>query len=400
MARYGRGSPARLRPTTNASNAANKRAVQTTLSAAITKRQAEKGMANFLDYGSIDKAPEERKRGITISTAHIEYETDAKHYSHVDCPGHADYIKNMITGAANMDGAIIVVAASDGQMPQTREHLLLARQVGVQKIVVFVNKVDALEDPEMLELVEMEMRELLTTYGFEGDTTPVILGSALCALEGRRPEIGESKIDELLKAVDEWIPTPQRDLDKPFLMPIEDVFTITGRGTVVTGKVERGSLKVNETVEIVGIKEKTATTTVTAIEMFRKTLDEALAGENCGLLLRGIKREDVERGQVICKPGSITPHTDFEANVYILSKDEGGRHTPFYDNYRPQFYFRTTDVTGVVHLPEGTEMVMPGDNTEMRVEMIQGIAMEEGLLFAIREGGKTVGSGRVTKILK
>ena len=373
---------------------------KTTLTAAITKVLHDKypTLNPFTPFDQIDKAPEEKQRGITISIAHVEYQTEARHYAHVDCPGHADYIKNMITGAAQMDGAILVVAATDGPMPQTREHVLLARQVGVPYIVVALNKSDMVDDEEIMELVELEVRELLSAYEFPGDDLPVIQVSALKALEGD-PE-WSVKLLELMDAVDANVPEPIRDIEKPFLMPIEDVFTITGRGTVVTGKVERGSLKVNETVEIVGIKEKTATTTVTAIEMFRKTLDEALAGENCGLLLRGIKREDVERGQVICKPGSITPHTDFEANVYILSKDEGGRHTPFYDNYRPQFYFRTTDVTGVVHLPEGTEMVMPGDNTEMRVEMIQGIAMEEGLLFAIREGGKTVGSGRVTKILK
>jgi elongation factor Tu len=373
---------------------------KTTLTAAISRVLHDKypDLNPFTPFDQIDKAPEEKQRGITISIAHIEYQTESRHYAHVDCPGHADYIKNMITGAAQMDGAILVVAATDGPMPQTREHVLLARQVGVPYIVVALNKSDMVDDEEIMELVELEVRELLSAYEFPGDDLPVVQVSALKALEGD-PE-WSAKLLELMDAVDANVPEPIRDIEKPFLMPIEDVFTITGRGTVVTGKVERGSLKVNETVEIVGIKEKTATTTVTAIEMFRKTLDEALAGENCGLLLRGIKREDVERGQVICKPGSITPHTDFEANVYILSKDEGGRHTPFYDNYRPQFYFRTTDVTGVVHLPEGTEMVMPGDNTEMRVEMIQGIAMEEGLLFAIREGGKTVGSGRVTKILK
>jgi elongation factor Tu len=373
---------------------------KTTLTAAITKVLHDKypTLNPFTPFDQIDKAPEEKQRGITISIAHVEYQTEARHYAHVDCPGHADYIKNMITGAAQMDGAILVVAATDGPMPQTREHVLLARQVGVPYIVVALNKSDMVDDEEIMELVELEVRELLSSYDFPGDDLPVIQVSALKALEGDA-EWG-AKLLTLMDAVDASIPEPIRDIEKPFLMPIEDVFTITGRGTVVTGKVERGTLKVNETVEIVGIKEKTATTTVTAIEMFRKTLDEALAGENCGLLLRGIKREDVERGQVICKPGSITPHTEFDANVYILSKDEGGRHTPFYNKYRPQFYFRTTDVTGVVHLPEGTEMVMPGDNTEMRVEMIQGIAMEEGLLFAIREGGRTVGSGRVTKIIK
>jgi elongation factor Tu len=373
---------------------------KTTLTAAITKVLHDKypTLNPFTPFDQIDKAPEEKQRGITISIAHVEYQTEARHYAHVDCPGHAYYIKNMITGAAQMDGAILVVAATDGPMPQTREHVLLARQVGVPYIVVALNKSDMVDDEEIMELVELEVRELLSSYDFPGDDLPVIQVSALKALEGDA-EWG-AKLLELMDAVDASVPEPIRDIEKPFLMPIEDVFTITGRGTVVTGKVERGTLKLNETVEIVGIKEKTATTTVTAIEMFRKTLDEALAGENCGLLLRGIKREDVERGQVICKPGSITPHTEFDANVYILSKDEGGRHTPFYNKYRPQFYFRTTDVTGVVHLPEGTEMVMPGDNTEMRVEMIQGIAMEEGLLFAIREGGRTVGSGRVTKIIK
>jgi elongation factor Tu len=352
----------------------------------------------FTPFDQIDKAPEERQRGITISIAHVEYQTAARHYAHVDCPGHADYIKNMITGAAQMDGAILVVAATDGPMPQTKEHVLLARQVGVPYIVVALNKADMVDDEEILELVEMEVRELLSGYEFDGDNLPVVRVSALKALEGD-PE-WSAKLMELMDAVDASIPEPLREVDKPFLMPVEDVFTITGRGTVVTGKVERGVVKVNETVEILGIKETKQSTTVTGIEMFRKLLDEARAGENVGLLLRGIKREEVERGQVVAKPGSITPHTEFEATVYILSKDEGGRHTPFYDNYRPQFYFRTTDVTGVVHLPEGTEMVMPGDNTEMRVEMIQPIAMEEGLKFAIREGGRTVGSGRVTKILK
>jgi elongation factor Tu len=373
---------------------------KTTLTAAITKVLHDKypTLNPFTPFDQIDKAPEERQRGITISIAHVEYQTESRHYAHVDCPGHADYIKNMITGAAQMDGAILVVAATDGPMPQTKEHVLLARQVGVPYIVVALNKADMVDDEEILELVEMEVRELLTDYEFDGENLPVVRVSALKALEGD-PEWSKSVLD-LLDAVDTAIPEPARDTDKPFLMPIEDVFTITGRGTVVTGKVDRGVLKVNETVEIVGIKEKSTTTTVTGIEMFRKLLDTAQAGENVGLLLRGIKREDVERGQVVVKPGSITPHTEFEATVYILSKDEGGRHTPFYDNYRPQFYFRTTDVTGVVRLPEGTEMVMPGDNTEMRVEMIQPIAMEEGLKFAIREGGRTVGSGRVTKILK
>jgi len=373
---------------------------KTTLTAAITKVLHDKfpALNPFTPFDQIDKAPEERQRGITISIAHVEYQTEARHYAHVDCPGHADYIKNMITGAAQMDGAILVVAATDGPMPQTKEHVLLARQVGVPYIVVALNKADMVDDEEILELVEMEVRELLTNYEFDGDNLPVVRVSALKALEGDAE--WSAKLLELMDAVDTAIPEPVRETEKPFLMPIEDVFTITGRGTVVTGKVDRGVLKVNETVEIVGIKEKSTTTTVTGIEMFRKLLDTAQAGENVGLLLRGIKREDVERGQVVVKPGSITPHTEFEATVYILSKDEGGRHTPFYDNYRPQFYFRTTDVTGVVRLPEGTEMVMPGDNTEMRVEMIQPIAMEEGLKFAIREGGRTVGSGRVTKILK
>jgi elongation factor Tu len=373
---------------------------KTTLTAAITKVLHDKfpDLNEASAFDQIDKAPEEKQRGITISIAHVEYQTEARHYAHVDCPGHADYIKNMITGAAQMDGAILVVAATDGPMPQTREHVLLARQVGVPYIVVALNKSDMVDDEEIMELVELEVRELLTSYDFPGDDLPVVRVSALKALEGDAE--WSDKLMELMNAVDESIPEPLRDIEKPFLMPIEDVFTITGRGTVVTGKVERGVLKVNETVEIVGIKETSTTTTVTGVEMFRKLLDEAQAGENVGLLLRGTKREDVERGQVVCKPGSITPHTEFEANVYILSKDEGGRHTPFYNNYRPQFYFRTTDVTGVVHLPEGTEMVMPGDNTEMTVEMIQPIAMEEGLLFAIREGGRTVGSGRVTKILK
>ena len=373
---------------------------KTTLTAAITKVLHDKfpALNPFTPFDQIDKAPEERQRGITISIAHVEYQTEARHYAHVDCPGHADYIKNMITGAAQMDGAILVVAATDGPMPQTREHVLLARQVGVPYIVVALNKADMVDDEEILELVELEVRELLSSYEFPGDDLPVVRVSALKALEGDAE--WSAKLLELMDAVDASIPEPVRETEKPFLMPIEDVFTITGRGTVVTGKVERGILKVNGTVEIVGIKEKSSTTTVTGIEMFRKLLDEAQAGENVGLLLRGTKREDVERGQVVCKPGSITPHTEFEASVYILSKDEGGRHTPFYDNYRPQFYFRTTDVTGVVSLPEGTEMVMPGDNTEMLVKLIQPIAMEEGLLFAIREGGRTVGSGRVVKIIK
>jgi elongation factor Tu len=372
---------------------------KTTLTAAITKVLHDKhpDLNPFTPFDQIDKAPEERQRGITISIAHVEYQTDARHYAHVDCPGHADYIKNMITGAAQMDGAILVVAATDGPMPQTKEHVLLARQVGVPYIVVALNKADMVDDEEILELVELEVRELLSEYEFPGDDLPVIRVSALKALEGDA-EWGE-KLMELMNAVDTAITEPVREIDKPFLMPIEDVFTITGRGTVVTGRVERGTLKVNETVDIVGIHPNKTTTTVTGVEMFRKLLDEARAGENVGLLLRGTKREDVERGQVVVKPGSITPHTQFEANVYILSKDEGGRHTPFFQNYRPQFYFRTTDVTGVVTLPEGTEMVMPGDNTEMTVDLIQPIAMEEGLRFAIREGGRTVGAGRVTKIL-
>jgi elongation factor Tu len=370
---------------------------KTTLTAAITKRQAEKGMADFTPFDQIDKAPEERERGITIAIAHVEYETDARHYAHVDCPGHADYVKNMITGAAQMDGAILVVSAADGPMPQTREHVLLARQVGVPTIVVALNKCDMVDDPELLDLVELEVRELLTSYEFPGDDVPVIQLSALKALEG--DESWASKIDELLTACDTYIPEPTRDTDKPFLMPIEDVFSITGRGTVVTGRVERGSLKKMEEVEIVGIKD-THKTTATDLEMFRKLLDEVQAGDNVGVLLRGIDKDEVERGQVLAKPGSITPHTEFEAQVYILSKEEGGRHTPFFDGYRPQFYFRTTDVTGQAHLPDGVEMVMPGDNVEMRVDMIAPIAMEEGLRFAIREGGRTVGAGRVTKILK
>jgi len=373
---------------------------KTTLTAAITKvlHDQHPELNPFTPFDQIDKAPEEKARGITISIAHVEYQTDNRHYAHVDCPGHADYIKNMITGAAQMDGAILVVSAADGPMPQTKEHVLLARQVGVPYIVVALNKADVVDDEEILELVELEVRELLSQYEFPGDDVPVVRVSALKALEGDA-KWGES-ILELMKAVDESIPEPVRDIDRPFLMPIEDVFTITGRGTVVTGRVERGIVKVGETIEIVGIQEKVQTTTVTGVEMFRKLLDEGRAGDNVGLLLRGTKREEVERGQVICKPGSITPHTDFEAQVYVLSKDEGGRHTPFFNNYRPQFYFRTTDVTGVVTLPEGTEMVMPGDNTEMKVELIQPIAMEDGLRFAIREGGRTVGAGRVTKIIK
>jgi elongation factor Tu len=373
---------------------------KTTLTAAISKVLHDKypDVNPFTPFDQIDKAPEERARGITISIAHIEYQTEARHYAHVDCPGHADYIKNMITGAAQMDGAILVVAATDGPMPQTKEHVLLARQVGVPSIVVALNKSDMVDDEEILELVEMEVRELLSKYEFPGDDTPIVRISALKALEGDAKWV--ESIMELMKAVDSFIPQPAREVDKPFLMPVEDVFTITGRGTVVTGRIERGIVKVNEEVEIVGIRPDSQKTTVTGVEMFRKLLDEGQAGENVGLLLRGTKREDVERGQVVCKPGSITPHTEFSANAYILSKDEGGRHTPFFNNYRPQFYFRTTDVTGIVTLPSGTEMVMPGDNTEMAVVLIQPIAMEEGLRFAIREGGRTVGAGRVTKIIK
>mgnify|MGYP000746560867 FL=1 len=370
---------------------------KTTLTAAITKVLADKGGAEFMDYANIDKAPEERERGITINTAHVEYQTAKRHYAHVDCPGHADYVKNMITGAAQMDGAILVIAATDGPMPQTREHILLARQVGVPRMVVFLNKCDMVDDEELLDLVEMEVRELLTEYGFDGDNTPIIRGSALKALEGDPKYV--KAIEDLMDAVDEWIPTPERDNDKPFLMSIEDVFTITGRGTVVTGRVERGELKLNEEVEIVGIKD-TRKTTVTGIEMFRKQLDYAQAGDNAGVLLRGITRDQVERGQVLAKPGTVTPHTKFEAEVYVLSKEEGGRHTPFFSNYRPQFYFRTTDVTGVIELPEGTEMVMPGDNTRMTVELIHPIAIEQGTKFSIREGGRTVGSGVVSKIDK
>ena len=370
---------------------------KTTLTAAISATLAKRGLAQKVDFGSIDKAPEEKARGITINTAHIEYETAKRHYAHVDCPGHADYVKNMITGAAQMDGAILVIAATDGPMAQTSEHILLARQVGVPKMVVFLNKCDMVDDPELLDLVEMEVRELLSSYGFDGDNTPIIRGSALKALEG--DPAYEDKIMELMDAVDEWIPTPERDTDKPFLMSIEDVFTITGRGTVVTGRVERGTLKLNEEVEIVGIKD-TRKTTVTGIEMFRKQLDFAQAGDNAGVLLRGITRDEVERGQVLAKPGTVTPHTKFEAEVYVLSKEEGGRHTPFFSNYRPQFYFRTTDVTGVIELPEGTEMVMPGDNTRMTVELIHPIAIEQGTKFSIREGGRTVGSGVVSKIDK
>ncbi|KAI9709532.1 MAG: translation elongation factor Tu [Bogoriella megaspora] len=378
------------------------RLLQTTLTAAITKRQAEKGYANFLEYGAIDKAPEERKRGITISSAHIEYQTDARHYSHVDCPGHADYIKNMITGAASMDGAVIVVAASDGQMPQTREHLLLARQVGVARIVVFVNKVDAIEDKEMLELVEMEMRELLSSYGFEGDDTPIIMGSALCALEGRQPEIGETKIDELLQAVDTWIPQPERDLDKPFLMSVEDVFSIAGRGTVASGRVERGTLKRDAEVELVGKNTAPIKTKVTDIETFKKSCEESRAGDNSGLLLRGVKREDVRRGMVICKPGTTTPHKKFRVSMYVLTKEEGGRHTGFHGNYRPQIYVRTADEAATLNWPEGTEeskMVMPGDNVEMICDLHNPIAIEKNQRFNIREGGRTVATGLVTEIM-
>jgi len=374
---------------------------KTTLTAAITKVLHDKypDVNPFTPFDMIDKAPEERQRGITISIAHVEYQTEARHYAHVDCPGHADYIKNMITGAAQMDGAILVVAATDGPMPQTKEHVLLARQVGVPAIVVALNKCDMVDDEDLLELVEMEVRELLSTYEFPGDDVPVVRVAAFPALNGDA-KWAES-IMELMNAVDSYIATPEREVDKPFLMPVEDVFTITGRGTVVTGRIERGIVKVNEEIEIVGIRPgPPSKTTVTGVEMFRKLLDEGQAGENVGLLLRGTKREDVERGQVCCKPGSITPHTDFEAQVYILSKDEGGRHTPFFNNYRPQFYFRTTDVTGVVTLPDGKDMVMPGDNTDMKVDLIQPIAMEEGLRFAIREGGRTVGAGRVTKITK
>jgi len=369
---------------------------KTTLTAAITKCLAGKNGNQAVDFANIDKAPEERERGITINTAHVEYSTDKRHYAHVDCPGHADYVKNMITGAAQMDGAILVIAATDGPMAQTREHILLARQVGVPKMVVFMNKCDMVDDPELLDLVEMEIRDLLNEYGFDGDNTPIIRGSALKALEGD-PE-WTPKIDELMDAVDTWIPTPERDTEKPFLMSIEDVFTITGRGTVVTGRVERGQLKLNDEVEIVGIKP-TKKTVVTGIEMFRKQLDYAEAGDNAGVLLRGIAREEVERGQVLAKPGSVTPHNKFKATVYILSKEEGGRHTPFFNNYRPQFYFRTTDVTGVITLPEGTEMVMPGDNIDMEVELIHSIALEQGTQFSIREGGRTVGAGSVTEIL-
>ena len=373
---------------------------KTTLTAAITKTLHDRnGTGEFVDYANIDKAPEERERGITINTAHVEYETDKRHYAHVDCPGHADYVKNMITGAAQMDGAILVVAATDGVMAQTREHILLARQVGVPAIVVFLNKCDMVDDPELLDLVEMEVRDLLTEYEFPGDQIPVIRGSALKALEDTSGEWGD-KVMELMKAVDDYIPDPVRDVDKPFLMPVEDVFTITGRGTVATGRVERGTVKLNDEMEIVGISEETKKTVITGIEMFRKLLDQGQAGDNVGLLLRGIDKTDIERGQVICKPGSVKCHKKFTAQVYVLTKDEGGRHTPFMNNYRPQFYFRTTDITGVCMLPQGTEMCMPGDNVEMTVELIHPVAMEEGLRFAIREGGHTVGSGRVVKIVE
>ena len=371
---------------------------KTTLTAAITKVLAEKGGAQFMDYNMIDKAPEERERGITINTSHVEYETAKRHYAHVDCPGHADYVKNMITGAAQMDGAILVVSAADGPMPQTREHILLARQVGVPAIVVFLNKSDQVDDPELIELVEMEVRELLSQYDYPGDEIPIVVGSALKALEGDPEQ--EANILKLMDAVDEYIPTPEHDLTKPFLMPVEDVFTITGRGTVATGRVERGVIKVGDTVEIVGLKEEKKQTVATGLEMFRKTLDQAEAGDNIGALLRGIERNEIERGQVLSKPGTIHPHTKFKGQVYVLTKEEGGRHTPFFNNYRPQFYFRTTDVTGVAELPEGTEMVMPGDNITMDVELITPIAIEKGLRFAIREGGRTVGAGVVAKIAK
>ena len=372
---------------------------KTTLTAALTKVMAEKHGTEFKDYDQIDNAPEERARGITISTAHVEYESDKRHYAHVDCPGHADYVKNMITGAAQMDGAILVVNAADGPMPQTREHILLSRQVGVPYIIVYMNKADMVDDEELLELVEMEVRDLLSSYDFPGDDTPVIIGSALKALEGDQSEIGCPSIYKLIEALDSYIPMPERPVEKPFLLPVEDVFSISGRGTVVTGRVERGIVNVGDSIEIVGIRE-TQTTTCTGVEMFRKLLDSGQAGDNVGVLLRGTKREDVERGQILCVPGSVTPHTGFESEIYVLSKDEGGRHTPFFSNYRPQFYFRTTDVTGAVSLPEGTEMVMPGDNISVSVELINPIAMEEGLRFAIREGGRTVGAGVVGKITK
>jgi elongation factor Tu len=372
---------------------------KTTLTAAITKILAETGGATYVSYDQIDKAPEEKARGITINTAHVEYQTAQRHYAHVDCPGHADYVKNMITGAAQMDGAILVVSAADGPMPQTREHILLARQVGVPALVVYLNKVDQVDDPELLELVELEVRELLSQYEFPGDEIPIVKGSALYALEGRDEALGKASVLELMRAVDEYIPQPQRAMDRPFLMPIEDVFSISGRGTVVTGRVERGIINVGDEIEIVGIKDTTKTV-CTGVEMFRKLLDRGEPGDNVGVLLRGVKREEVERGQVLCKPGSITPHTAFSAETYVLTKEEGGRHTPFFSNYRPQFFFRTTDVTGTIELPEGTEMVMPGDNVTMKVKLIAPIAMEEGLRFAIREGGRTVGAGVVATIIE
>jgi elongation factor Tu len=393
----GKARFARTKPHCNVGTIGHVDHGKTTLTAAITKILAKSGGATFTAYDQIDKAPEERARGITIATAHVEYETANRHYAHVDCPGHADYVKNMITGAAQMDGAILVVSAADGPMPQTREHILLARQVGVPALVVYLNKVDMVDDPELIELVEMELRELLSSYQFPGDDIPIIQGSALCALEDRNPELGEQSIMKLMAAVDSYIPQPERPKDRPFLMPIEDVFSISGRGTVVTGRIERGIVKVGEEVEIVGLKA-TQKTVVTGVEMFRKLLDQGEAGDNIGALLRGTKREDVERGQVLAKPGSITPHTKFKAEAYILTKEEGGRHTPFFTNYRPQFYFRTTDVTGVVTLPEGTEMVMPGDNVTMDVELIAPIAMDAQLRFAIREGGRTVGAGVVASI--
>ena len=371
---------------------------KTALTAAITKVLSEEGMADFLDYASIDKAPEERARGITINTATVEYETESRHYAHVDCPGHADYVKNMITGAAQMDGAILVVSAADGPMPQTREHILLAKQVGVPAIVVYLNKADQVDDPELIELVEMEVRDLLNEYGFPGDDAPIVVGSALGALEGEAKYV--QSVKDLMAEVDAYIPTPQRETDKPFLMPVEDVFTITGRGTVATGRVERGTVKVGDAAEIVGLQEQPRQTVVTGVEMFRKILDQAMAGDNIGTLLRGVDRKEIERGQVLAKPGSVQPHTEFTAQVYVLTKDEGGRHTPFFNGYRPQFFFRTTDVTGDIQLPEGTEMCMPGDNIEMSVKLITPIAMEEGQRFAIREGGRTVGAGVVAKISK
>jgi len=373
---------------------------KTTLTAAITKVLAEKGGAEFMDYSMIDKAPEERERGITINTAHVEYETENRHYAHVDCPGHADYVKNMITGAAQMDGAILVVSAADGPMPQTREHSLLSRQVGVPAMVVYLNKADMVDDPELIELVEMEVRDLLSSYEFPGDDIPIVVGSALKALEGDKSEIGEGSILKLMEEVDNYIPTPERPTDKPFLMPVEDVFTITGRGTVATGRIERGAAHVGDPVEIVGMKDEKKSTVITGLEMFRKTLDEALAGDNVGALLRGVDRKEIERGQVLAKPGSVHPHTHFTGQVYVLKKEEGGRHTPFFNGYRPQFYFRTTDVTGSVKLPEGTEMVMPGDNVDMEITLITPIAMEQGLRFAIREGGHTVGAGVVGDIIE